>query len=379
MENETKIEKNPSILGPVLKWLGVLLLLIFALIAVWFGVPKGKEWVQSLRERLMSPVAVLDEQVKVTSEESAVIEVVEKSKDAVVSIALTKEEASGNRIVSRDDKIGTGFIVDKAGLIITNQHVVSLANQKYRVLTAAGEAYDVEDIIIDNSSDLALLKIKADNLPTIELGDASKLKVGQLVIAIGTPLGEYAGSVTTGVVSGLNRSVTTSSGSFWSQTSKVYEDVIQTDAAINPGNSGGPLLNSSGQVIGVNFATTSGADNISFALPVNRVTQRLDEYRKYGKFIHPYMGVEYQMISQYEADYYDNIQAGALIMRVVANSPASRAGIKKDDIITTFGGKKVEGSLSTLIQEHKVGEEVRVEVWRLGKTLELTVKLEEAK
>jgi serine protease Do len=137
-------------------------------------------------------------------------------------------------------------------------------------------------------------------LATLQLGNSDSLKPGQLVIAIGTPLGEYAGSVTTGVVSGLNRSVTAGSQGFWG-IAKTYEDVIQTDAAVNPGNSGGPLLNSSGEVIGVNFATTSVAENISFALPANFVSRRLDEYRKYGKFMKPYLGVEYQMISEQEA------------------------------------------------------------------------------
>lgn len=322
----------------------------------------------------------INETVKLASEENVVIDVVEKSSKSVVSIALSKLELKeGQGVVDSGDNIGTGFVVDKSGLIITNQHVVSQLNQDYRVVTADGKSYEVEDIIIDDSNDIALLKINATDLVPLSLGDSSKLKVGQLVIAIGTPLGEYAGSVTTGIISGLNRSVTTRSGSFWSQTSQQYDDVIQTDAAINPGNSGGPLLNSSGEVIGVNFATTSGADNISFALPANSVSKRLEEYRKFGKFIRPYMGVEYRTITKLEEQYYQNVKAGALIIRVVSNSPASKGGLKKGDIITKFGDKAVDSALASMISDREVGEEIKLEVYRDGKMIELKVKLEESR
>lgn len=349
--------------------IGILLMLSTSLF------PKLKERVGGWLAGYFNPSVQTQQEIKLTNEENVVIDVVEKAKDSVVSVALDRTLGAEGTI----DKIGTGFVVDSSGLIITNQHVVSLSDEKYKVITANGKSFDVEDIIIDDNNDIALLKVKAEGLKALSLGDSSKLKVGQLVIAIGTPLGEYAGSVTTGIVSGLNRSVATRSGSFWSQTSKQYEDVIQTDAAINPGNSGGPLLNSSGEVIGVNFATTSGADNISFALPSDRVKVRLEEYRKFGKFIKPYLGVEYRMITELDTLYYTNLKPGALVVRVVANSPASKAGIKKDDIITKFAGKDVTAALYSYIQAANVGEEVKVEVYREGKTVELSVKLEEAK
>jgi S1-C subfamily serine protease len=372
---ETK--KKDSVLEKSIKISLIATFIVVAISACLVIFPKITGYVSSL---FNGKEVITNENIKIVSEENVVIDVVEKSKDSVVSVALTRTELEkGVGIVDKSDKIGTGFVVDKSGLIITNQHVVSIANQKYKVITSEGKSYDVEDIVIDDSNDIAILKVKADDLKPIKLGDSSKLKVGQLVIAIGTPLGEYAGSVTTGVISGLNRSVTTQSGSFWSQTSKTYEDVIQTDAAINPGNSGGPLLNSAGEVIGVNFATTSSADNISFALPANRVTQRLDEYRKFGKFIKPYLGVEYEMITQYDELYYPNVKAGAYILRVVANSPASKAGLKKGDIITDFSGKKVTGALSSMISDQKVGDEVKIKVYRDSKSIELTIKLEESK
>ena len=193
----------------------------------------------------------------------------------------------------------------------------------------------------------------------------------------GTPLGEYSGSVTKGIVSGLNRTVSTSS-SWYGGTSKTYEGVIQTDAAVNPGNSGGPLLNSQGEVIGINFATTSDADNISFALPINTVKEKIEEYRTYGKFIQPYLGVSYQMISELQAYYYTNIVAGAFIQSIDTDGPAYAAGIRKGDIITKFGEDDVDTSLLTLIQKHKVGDKVDAEYYRAGDTKTVTVTLTEA-
>lgn len=377
-ENKTK---NTSVIFNTTKLVSIITVVVVVISLFSYGLIKI---VPSIFNNLRggNNPNVIDETVKVVTEESVIVDVVEKSMDAVVSVAVSRLELQeGKGVVDASDKIGTGFVVDESGLIVTNQHVVSDPSETYKIVTSQGKSYEVDNFVIDDVNDIAILKVKTngDKLQTLPLGDSSKLKAGQLVIAIGTPLGEYAGSVTTGVISGLNRSVATSSGSFWSRTSKQYDDVIQTDAAINPGNSGGPLLNSAGQVIGVNFATTSGADNISFALPVDRVKMRLDEYRKYGKFIRPYMGVEFRMITKLDEQYYDNVKAGALVIRVTGDSPASKGGIKKGDIITKFAGKEVDTALTTLISQQKVGDEVSLEVYREGKTVSLKIKLEEAK
>lgn len=313
----------------------------------------------------------------VTEDEKAVIDVVEGSKESVVSVAVTQLSFSAEQgIVDQSANIGTGFIVDSNGLIVTNQHVVSDLEADYVVITSEGDEYDVLDIARDNTNDIAVLKIDATELSPLELGDSSSAVVGQTVIAIGTPLGEYVGTVTTGIVSGLDRDVTASTGWFGS-TAKTYEDVIQTDAAVNPGNSGGPLINTSGKVIGVNFATTSGADNISFALPINRVKERVEEYRTYGKFIKPYLGVSYQMISERQAIYYDNVVAGALIVRVDPYGPANEVGIARGDIIIEFGGDAVDESLANMISDYEVGDEVELIVWNNGEERTLTVTLGE--
>lgn len=316
--------------------------------------------------------------IVVTQEENVIINVVKEASPSVVSIALSQISLQrGGGVIDRVSKIGTGFIVDPNGIIITNQHVVSETTASYIVITEDGKQYNVIEIVRDDNNDIAVLKIDAKNLKAIELGDSDNLLVGQTVIAIGTPLGEYAGSVTTGVISGLNRSVRTSSGWFGS-TTKVYENVIQTDAAVNPGNSGGPLINTEGKVVGVNFATSSGADNISFALPINIVKQRLNEYRTYGKFIKPYLGVSYQMISEYEALYYKDVVAGALVISTDPKGPAAKAGIERGDIIVKINKEEVKGSFVSLIQKFKVGEEIEVELWNSGKTRTVKVTLGEA-
>lgn len=354
----------------------VFLLSVLTLLLIRFS-PTVRDWVLDIST---------DNQVEqnngnkivITKEEDVVINVVKESEDSVVSIAISQLTLTrDNGVVDKSSNIGTGFIVDPNGIIVTNQHVVSDLTTTYKVITTQGKEYDVTDIVRDDNSDIAILKIDATNLKPLELGDSDTLQVGQTVIAIGTPLGEYAGSVTTGVLSGLRRSVTASSGWFGA-TAKIYEDVLQTDAAVNPGNSGGPLISTQGKVIGVNFATTSGADNISFALPINRVKAKLEEYRTYGKFIKPYIGVSYQTITTADAVYYKDVVAGALIINIDANGPAAKAGIKRSDIITKINDKELTSPLSSVIQSHKVGEELTLEVWNDGNYRTVKLILTEA-
>jgi len=360
------------VFGFALIFLGIIICVLLAIIFF----TKYFEFTQkeTETETETQPTAV----ITVTDDENVVINVVKQSTPSVVSIAISQVTLKrGQGLVDEVSNIGTGFVVDPNGIIVTNQHVVSDTTAKYKVITSDGAEYETVEILRDDGNDVALLKVDAKNLKALKLGNSDNLAVGQTVIAIGTPLGEYAGSVTTGVISGLGRSVTASSGWFGS-TTKVYENVIQTDAAVNPGNSGGPLINTQGEVIGINFATTANADNISFALPINVVKQRLEEYRTYGKFIKPYIGISYQMISEYEALYYTDVVAGALVMNVDPNGPAAKADVKRGDIITKVNGKELVQSLAYEIQSHKVGEEITLEVWREGKTFTVKVTLAQA-
>ena len=331
----------------------------------------------------------------VVYEESVITSVVEKSLPAVVTITVKKTTISGDffefdpfnpfspfrRIPGQRRKvernIGSGFIVDSSGLIITNKHVVSDTDASYQVLTSDNKKYDVLKIYRDPLNDLAILKINASGLKTLTLGDSNNLKLGQLVIAIGTPLGEFTNTVTSGIISGLGRGIT--AGSPFEGYVEKLDNVIQTDAAINPGNSGGPLLNSQGEVIGVNTAIAQEGQNIGFAIPSNVVKSLLDKFQKQGgSFERPFLGVRYQMIDRQTALLNDVVE-GAYVVEVVENSPAEKAGIEIEDIIIEFAGNKVKdnkkNSLANLILERKVGETVSLKVWRNGEIKTLNVTL----
>lgn len=270
--------------------------------------------------------------------------------------------------------IGSGFVVD-GGFVVTNKHVVADTTSKYRIVDNEDKEYDVEEIYRDPANDLAILKVKELKLPGISLGDSDKLRVGQRVIAIGTALGEFRHTVTTGVVSGLARGIVADSGF---GDSEALENVIQTDAAINPGNSGGPLLDMSGSVIGINVAVSRGAENIGFALPINILKNSLENFNATGQFDRPYLGVKYQVISK-KAALKNEIPSGAYITEVVKDSPADKAGLKIGDIITEFDGEPVgEKNLATIVNKKKIGDSIKIKLyrWDEDKNMDISVKLD---
>lgn len=307
---------------------------------------------------------------KVLNEESLVIDVAKKSQPSVVSIGASQKISDfiGNSSSSQSQGIGTGFIIKADGVIVTNKHVVSDTAATYSVVTNDGKKYSVQKIYRDPSHDLAIIKIDAKDLTPLELGDSSKLQVGQFVMAIGNALGEFSNTVTTGVVSGLGRGITATdqNGSFQEK----LENVIQTDAAINPGNSGGPLVNSVGQVIGINTAVSTDAQNIGFAIPINDVKSVIDEFNTTGKIAGaPFLGVGYQIISQ-RAAVLNDVPQGAYITQVVTDSPAAKAGLQTGDIITKIDNTKLtdEQDVADIVKSKKVGDTVTIEYWRDGKT-----------
>ena len=333
----------------------------------------------------------VDSSQKVLREESVVIDVAEKVSPSVVTVRIKKTQIfrqpifdffgqlgrTQERNIEQD--IGTGFVIEDDGLIATNKHVVGDTDAKYEVVTKDGKTYEVEKIYRDPANDLAILKINATGLKMVEMGDSSKLKVGQFVVAIGTALGEFRHTVTTGVVSGLGRGIT--AGSAFEGFAERLDDVIQTDAAINPGNSGGPLLNSAGQVIGVNTAVSSEGQNIGFAIPINVIKEAIDNINKTGQFSRPFLGVKYRVLDLNTA-LKNDVPQGAYLEEVVADSPAEKAGLETGDIITKIAGQKIagdDGSLAKIISGKKIGEKVEVEYWRDGDTKTVTVTLEEAK
>ncbi len=274
--------------------------------------------------------------------------------------------------------IGTGFVVGDEKFVITNKHVVSDIEAKYKIIDKNDKEYEVSKIYRDPSNDLAVLEVKNITVDSISLGDSDKLRVGDDVVAIGTALGEFRHTVTTGVISGLGRGITASDG--FGVSLESLENIIQTDAAINPGNSGGPLINRCGEVIGVNVAVSRNAENIGFAIPINVVKNSLENFNKTGKFERAMLGVRYNMISE-QAALRNEVPAGAYIIEVVEDSSADKGGIKEGDIITSFNGEKlVNKSLADLVGKTKIGDKVKVKVfrWEEDKEMELNITMRES-
>jgi len=324
------------------------------------------------------------EKVVRTVEESAIIDVVEKASNSVVSIVAKTVNYDPERgPVSEQEGIGTGFIVDSKGIVITNNHVVCDNEIDYAVVTKDNKTLNVKQIDLDPANDIAILKVEGGNLPALELGssDPSSLKPGQRVIAIGNALGQFQNSVTVGVVSGLGRGITAGGGNCSNQIGKeTLQNVIQTDAALNPGNSGGPLLDLSGKVVGVNFAISTSAQNVGFVIPIDRVKVILDQYKKDGRIIKPYLGIAYYIIDRAVARV-QGIPEGAFVKRVVLGSPADKAGVQAGDIIVKLNGESVSESndIVSIINSLKVGQKVTLELVRDRKTIKLTVVLAENK
>lgn len=279
--------------------------------------------------------------------------------------------------------IGSGFIVTADGLVVTNKHVVSDTGEKYTIITADDKKYDVQKIYRDPLNDIAIIKIdpsqnNREKLQPVNLGDSGKLQVGQFVVAIGTALGQFRNTVTTGVISGLGRGI--SAGDIYQGYVERLDNVIQTSAPINPGNSGGPLVDSAGQVIGVNTAVDQSGQNIGFALPINVIKDSLSNFNKTGQFNRPFLGVAYKFIDQKLA-LLNDVPQGAFVQSVVSGSPAEKAGIKDGDIIVKIDGKKLDdqsNSLAKIIAQKKVGDSITATVWRNNQTQDIKVQLESA-
>ncbi len=319
------------------------------------------------------------------SEESASIEdVANKLSPSVVSIVAKSQSSYGRYSISRETQgAGTGIIVSSNGYILTNKHVVDGAST-VSVVLYDGTSYDSAEVIAtDPLNDIAFLKIDgADNLTAAELGDSKTLNIGQQVIAIGNALGQYQNSVTSGIISGTNRTITASSSDSSTDT-ETLTDMIQTDASINSGNSGGPLVNAKGQVIGINTAVDSSAQGIGFAIPIGAAKGMLSEILETGSAKRAYIGVSYvQVIPEVAKEYNLSVNKGAYVYSesgsaVVSGSPAAKAGIKDKDIITKINGVEVgiKGSVASLTAEYRAGDTIKITILRDGEEKELQVQL----
>jgi len=348
-----------------------------------------------------------------TLEEQKIVKTVEEVSPAVVSIIVTKDVPIIEEYFERDffgftepkyrqkgmekKEIGggSGFIVSEDGLVVTNKHVVLEEEADYTIFTNSGKSFSAKVLARDPIQDLAVLKINqeqevneegnylVEKFPVVNLGDSESLQIGQTVIAIGNALGEFRNTVSSGVISGLGRRITASdsSGDFV----ETLDNVIQTDAAINKGNSGGPLLNLKGEVIGINTAVVSDAQSIGFAISINKVKRAIEQVKKTGEIIYPFIGVRYTLINEKikeEKNLF--VDYGALIIEggagkpaISPESPAEKAGLKAGDIILELEGKRIttDSPLSEIILKYNPDDEVVLKILRGQKEINISLIL----
>jgi len=324
---------------------------------------------------------------------NTIADIVEKVGDAVVNVDIVKQVkiTSPFKNFDRDfgffgfefmpefqdffkDRVipqkgaGSGFVIDSKGYILTNEHVVRGADE-IKVTSKDGRKFTGKVVGQDASLDLAVIKVDAKDLPTVKLGDSSKIRPGEWVIAIGNPYG-FANTVTAGIVSATGRTI----------EDLGKKNLIQTDAPINPGNSGGPLLDLNGEVIGINVAIVAGAQSIGFAIPINAAKDVIDELIEKGKVIRAWLGVYMRDVDEKIAAYLDLPMAeGVVITEVTKDSPAEKMGIEKYDVIREVDGKKVKTSseIQEMVQKKKPGDRITIKVYREGKIKELKGRLTE--
>jgi serine protease Do len=274
--------------------------------------------------------------------------------------------------------VGTGIIIDEDGYILTNSHVISDGTaETITVGLSDGRELPGKVLWNDKSIDLAIVKIEATGLTAAELGDSDEINIGSYAVAIGNPLGlDFERSVTAGVISGLNRTITVSDG----KTETTMDNLIQTDAAINAGNSGGPLLNAKGQVIGINSAKAQSGEGLGFAIPINTAIPIIDSVLKSGSFQRVYLGIKGGSVQEYQAAYPDQkltSDVGVIVTDFLTNSPAKAAGLEKGDIITAVNNDAIDNMtdlISTLLK-YQSGDKVNVKVVRGDQTLTIKVTL----
>lgn len=382
-------------------WLGV----VFALLlAAGFGFAGG--YFGSRVNHDINTATTEGQQQVVSSESQLIANIAKTAGASVVSIDVVGQSTTSNSFMDyyygtggsqTQASAGTGIILSSDGIIITNRHVVPLGTENVTVTLSDGTIFKNVQVLgrtsASDSLDIAFLKIKdlgGKQLTPATLGDSSKTVVGDRVVAIGNALGQFQNTVTSGIVSGFGRSVQAGSGSTSSVDSENLQDLIQTDAAINEGNSGGPLVNMSGQVIGINTAIASGSQNIGFAIPINDVQGLIKQVLTTGSFQRPYLGVRYIPLDANTADQLNLSQtSGAYVPSasqlsgqapIVSGSPADKAGLQPKDIIAAVNGTTIDQnhSLSTLLDQHNVGETITLSVIRGGKSLEIKATLQAA-
>lgn len=346
-------------------------------------------------------------------EKSQIVATVKKVMPAVVSVVISKKLKKLKRDLSKianavpgfsmddipeesidaDGNVriggGSGFIVNQDGTILTNRHVVSESGVEYAVTLSDGSKFPASILARDPLDDIAILKIESGKtkLPTVQLGNSEELKLGENVLAFGNILGVFQNTVSSGIVSGLSRSI----AARITPQSPTFEmrGLVQTDAAINPGNSGGPLTDMEGRAIGINAAVIAGAQNVGFAIPIKLVERDLAELKKFGRIKRPLLGVRYMTLDDDLGKKLDlPVGYGAVVFKghsfekaVVPGSPADKAGIREKDIILSWDGEKItqQKNLQDFLSESEVGDVIELGILRNGRKTKTKLKLKERK
>ncbi len=364
-------------------------------LVVVFGVAFGGGWLGAKNYNNNNQLSNAAKAQFVSGEGNLISQIAKDVGPGVVSVDVTSQASGvdffGFETNQEQQSAGTGFIINKEGVILTNRHVIPDGTTSARVTLSDGKKFDVDVLGKTNASsslDVAFLKIKdlGDyKLSPVTLGDSSKMQVGYKVVAIGNALGQFQNTVTSGIISGYGRDLDASDGQGGGES---LSDLFQTDAAINQGNSGGPLVNMSGEVIGINTAIAGDAQNIGFAIPIDDVKGLIEGVLTTGKLQQPYLGVRYvSLTDDYAYEYNLDTKRGAYIVpgspgqdSILTDSPADKAGLQEKDVITKVDGQSVDEntSLTSLLAKHKVGDSVKLTVVRGDKTITLKATLEAA-
>jgi serine protease Do len=395
-----KIKKTHQLSKDYLFRAAILLIVIISGLAGFFGGWLGASHYDSTHS--LTPIATGSGEVIVSNNGDTINKIASSVGQSVVSIDVTSNTASSGTtdifglsglspVDTQQQDAGTGIILSANGLIITNRHVIPQGTTSVSVTLSDGTQYNnvkvVGETAQNDSLDIAFLQIQNLNGRTLvpaTLGNSSNMKIGYPVVAIGNALGQFQNTVTSGIISGYGRSVQASASS--GSTAENLVDLFQTDAAINEGNSGGPLVNLNGDVIGINTAIASNAQNIGFAIPINDVTGLIKSVEQTGKLAQPYLGVIYIPITNDVAQQY-NLSAtnGAWIPPsgvigenpILSGSPAASANLQVGDIITKIDGTVLNenNSLTSILDQDSVGQSVTLTVIRNGKTISVPITL----
>lgn len=352
-----------------------------ALIAAIIGGLSGGYIVSSkiniAQNTIPSKLTAQDININLTDDVYFAVAVAEKNQKTVVGITteiVKQYNTFFGPQTQRGQSMGSGFIIDSNGYIVTNAHVIG--DGKYEKITVSlidGSTEVGEVLWYDTTLDLAIVKINRTGLPTVEYGNSDELRVGEPVVAIGNPMTlDLERTVTQGIVSGLNRSIAFENGT-------IIEPLIQTDASINSGNSGGPLFNAKGEVIGINTAKMSTAEGLGFAIPINTVIPIAEQIIEKGTFSTVYVGITGVDVETYETALGIDVVAdyGVVIIETMNNSPANEAGLKPGDVIIAIDGDKIKGmsDLKRNLYEYKDGDKAEITILRNGQEQKVTMTL----